>query len=302
MGIFTDFLAKYKEIKRSLPKSPTYGNDNENCDFTGYTYHSSNCYFTFNSAYNKDCVYCFDSVRCVFCIDCDYCVDCEMLYESLDCFHVYNGSYLDYCARLYESHFCWDCNDSHDLFGCTHLRQKQYCIFNKQYTEEAYKAKVKELLTRPAEQNIAELKELIKKYPFGPSNVSHSENSDYGNHVHYSQNCYLCFDAARNENSAYLYDSFYCKNSYDLTQCAHVELCFECRDSSKLYNCDYVDWSSNCYDSSFLTDCIDCHNCFGCIQLAHKKYCFLNKQYSEEEYHNLVNEVKASLDPSFLLE
>lgn len=296
---FTDFLSAYSMLRRSLPRPPTGNIDNENCDYTGYTYHSADCYYTFDCAYNKRCLYLFDSVRCVDCVDGDYDVDCEKLYGCVDCLRAYNSTYLDYCARIYDSHFCWDCIDSHDLFGCTHLRQKQYCICNRQYTQEEYKRRLAGLLARPSDQNLLDLKNLIRTYPFGPSNVTHSENSSYGNHVHYALNLYLCYDAAHDEDCGYLYDSFYCKNSYDLTQCAQVELCYECRDSSKLYNCRFADWSSNCYDSAFLANCVDCHNCFGCAELSHAKNCILNRQYTPEEYTRTVSEVMTSFYPGF---
>jgi hypothetical protein len=32
----------------------------------------------------------------------------------------------------------------------------------------------------------------------------------------------------------------------------------------------------------------NCNNCFGCIGLKHQEYCILNKQYSKEEYEQLV--------------
>lgn len=282
------FFANYQNLIQSFPRSPTYNLDNENCDYTGYVYHSGNCYLCFDCVFSKNCLYSYDGARITDCIDTDYCVDSEMLYECVDCYKAYNSIYLDYCARLYDSAFCWDCNDGHDLFGCTHLRQKQYCIFNKQYTKDTYQLEVSKLMKTPPEEHLKKLKALIARYPMGPTNVTHSENCDFGNHVHYSSNCYLCFDAARNENCGYLYDSYHCKNSYDLTQCAHVELCYECRDSSKLFNCNHVDWSSSCFDSSYLADCKDCHNCFGCVGLAHKKYCVLNTQYTKEEYEQIL--------------
>ncbi|MEK7635798.1 MAG: hypothetical protein AAB405_01765 [Patescibacteria group bacterium] len=34
--------------------------------------------------------------------------------------------------------YSFDCKNSSDLFGCFGLRNKQYCIFNKQYTKEEY--------------------------------------------------------------------------------------------------------------------------------------------------------------------
>lgn len=291
---FDDFFAAYQKLKESIPRSATFSLNNENSEYTGYTYNSSNCYFCFDCSNCTNCLYCFDSIRCKDCVDCDYCVDCEMLYQCIDCFRCYNSSYLDYCARTYDSYFSWDCGDCHDLFGCTHLKQKQYCIFNKQYTKEAYYAKVKELLAKPAQEHIDQLKNLIQCYPMGPSNVTHCVNSDYGNHVHYSTNCYLCFDTARSENSGYLYDSSFCKDSYDLTQCFKAELCYECADSAKIYNCDFVQWSGECFDCSYLYSCKDCHNCFGCAGIAHKKFCILNKPYKEDEYRRIIAEIKST--------
>lgn len=290
---FTDFLSQYQRLVARIPRAPTYSANNENCPYTGHTYHSKNSYSCFDCAYCTDCLYCFDSARTTNCVDSDYAVDSELLYECVDFYKSYNCAYSQYCARLYDSSFCYDCHDSHDLFGCTHLKQKQYCIFNKQYTKEEYEKKVSELLVRPVEENYRALAELIKRYPMGPTYVSHSQNCDFGNHVHYALDCYLCFDAARSEHCGYLYDSFYCKHCFDMTQCAHCELCYECQDSSKLYNCQWVDWSSNCFDSSYLTNCGDCHNCFGCVGVKHKKFCILNKQYTEEEYMRVMQDFRS---------
>ena len=267
-----EFIAQYNTLQRAAPKHPTHSTNNESSEYVSFTYRS------------KSCFYCFDCIKSVDCIDCDYCIECELLYDCLDCYQTYKSSYLNYCARLYDSYFSWDCFDCHDIFGCTHLKQKQYCIFNKQYSKDEYDKKIKDLLTRPASEHIATLKALIKLYPFGPTNVTHSENSDYGNHVHYSKNCYLAFDTARSSDCAYTYDTAFCSTSMDLTYCYKAELCYECTDSAKIYNCDLVEWSSDCFDSSYLTNCVDCHNCFGCVDIKHKKFCILNKQYSEEEY------------------
>jgi len=292
---FDEFIVAYDKLKNSLPRSPTFTLDSDDCDFTSYVYHSNNCYFCFDCGGSKNLLYCFDSWKNTDCIDCDFCVECELLYESVDCFKAYNSAYLDYCARIYDSYFCWDCMDCHDLFGCVHLKQKQYCIFNKQYSKEDYGIKVEELLKENPAENLATLRKLSNKYPFGSTNVTHSENSDYGNHVHYSTNCYLCFDGSHNENCGYLYDSARCKNSYDLTQCGDAELCYECSDSGKIYNSDFLEWSGDCYDCSYLMSCNDCHNCFGCVAISHKRFCLLNKQYKEDEYYRLVGNIKSTV-------
>lgn len=292
---FQDFITQYESLRTTFPKPPTHSLDLEETEFAAYSYRLKHCYFCFDTVDSKDCLYCYDSVRSRDCVDTDYCVECELLYHCVDAYQSYNSIYLDYCARVYNSFYCQDCFDSHDIFGCVHLKQKQYCIYNKQYTKEEYEEKIRELLLIPADVHIKKIKELERQYPFGSSFVSHSENSDYGNQVHYCSNCYLCFDVARSENCAYMYDTFYSKDSYDLTYCFKAELCYQCSDSSKIYNCDFVDWSSNCYDSGYLYDCSDCHNCFGCAGLKHKKFCILNRQYSEEEYRKIVSEIKSTV-------
>lgn len=291
---FSEFIAKYKALKDSFPQNPDFCYNNENTTHCGYTGNCSSCYYCFDCYENKNCLYCFDSVRSVDCVDCDYAVDCELLYECVDVFKCYNSLYLNYSADVYDSYFCYDCTDSHDLFGCAYLKQKQYCIFNKQYSKNDYLKIVPELLKKPIEENLKKLDLLVKKYPFGPSNVSRSENCDYGNHVHYGSNVYLSFDAAHDENCAYLYDTHYCKNSYDITQGYKLELCYESEGSANSYDCNYFERCNSCFNSSYLFSCTDCHNCFGCVNLKHKRFCFLNRQYSEEEYKKLLAEIKQS--------
>ncbi len=291
---YNDFLTKYNALKDTLPRSPNFCLDLENTEFAAYSYRLKNCYYCFDTVDSEHCLYYFDGVRSKYCVDGDYCVECELLYESVDTYQCYNSNYLIYCARLYDSFYCRDCMDGHDLFGCVHLKQKQYCIFNKQYSKEEYHSQVNKLLKLPAELHLQKVQELYESYPLGPTFVTHSENCDYGNHVHYAKNCYLCFDVARSENCGYMYDTFYTKNSYDLTYCYKSELCYECVDSSRSYNCDFIEWSTGCFDCAYLFDCNDCHNCWGCVGIKHKRFCILNKQYTEVEYKQKIDEIRQS--------
>ena len=54
-----------------------------------------------------------------------------------------------------------------------------------------------------------------------------------------------------------------------------------------------VDTSTNVYYSDL---CKGSQELFGCISLRSKKYCILNKQYSKEEYFNLVEKIKWDMD------
>jgi hypothetical protein len=46
--------------------------------------------------------------------------------------------------------------------------------------------------------------------------------------------------------------------------------------------------SSDIYYSDNL---VACKNCFGCISLKNKEYCIFNKQYTKQEYEELVSKI-----------
>ena len=291
---FKQFLEEYQKLRLRYPAVPTHSLKSESSDFGDYLYSCKDCYLGFDDASCQDCLCVFDSFKAVNCADCDYVQLSERLYECVDAFKCYNSAYLNFCARMYDSFFCWDCADCHNLFGCTHLKHKQYCIFNRQFSKEDYQKKVAELLKQSPEENLKELEKLIERYPVTQTNVTHAESCDYGNHIHYSKNLYLCFDTVYSEDGGYLYDSQYCKNSLDLIYCYKCELTYQANDSARLYNCHNMDYCSDTYDSGFCFNCYGSDHLFGCVSLTRKKYHLLNKLYSKEEWQRLVDKVMGS--------
>lgn len=292
---YQEFLKEYRRLRLKDPAVPTHSLRSENSDFGDYLYSCKNCYTCFDDASCQNCLYVYDSFKAVDCVDCDYVQFAERLYNCVDAFKCYNSFYLNFCARVYDSYFCYDCNDSHNLFGCCFLRHKQYCIFNHQYSKKEYRRKIKELLKRPPEENLKELDKLIKKYPLTQTITTHTENCDYGNHVHYSKDLYCCFDTVHSENCGYLYDCQYCKNCYDLTYCFKCEFTYQANDSARLYNCHHMDYCSDCYDSGFCFNCFDSDHLFGCVSLTRKRHHFLNRPYPRKEWQRLVEKVMEDL-------
>lgn len=56
--------------------------------------------------------------------------------------------------------------------------------------------------------------------------------------------------------------------------------CFFCRAPNNSKNIEYSDRLTNCSD------------CFGCVMLRNKQYCILNKQYTKEEYFEVIKKIK----------
>jgi hypothetical protein len=70
----------------------------------------------------------------------------ELCYETLGTIEAHTVAYCLYVfhsQRLLYCEYCFNCSD---CFGCSGLTRKKHCIFNKQYTEEAYEALVPKII------------------------------------------------------------------------------------------------------------------------------------------------------------
>lgn len=72
-----------------------------------------------------------------------------------------------------------------------------------------------------------------------------------------------------------------------------AENCYECHGVGSgayhIIGCWAVwDNTSNMYYSY---SCIGCSDCFGCVGLRNKSYCILNKQFTKEQYENIVSQI-----------
>lgn len=289
-----EFLSEYERIKKTHPVVPAHIEHSENC--TGdYIFQSKDLYNCFDVSDSRSGAYLFDGYMLINSYDCDYCISSEYLYESENCANCYNSSYLEDCADMIDCHWCDDCIDLKNCFGCVRLSHKQYCLFNRQYTKEEYLKRLARWRDKLPEEILAQLEALKKTQPILYRHEHHNENSEYGDYIYNSKNCYYCFDVSHSENCAYMYDSHESKNSFDQVYGHRCELSYENTDSAWCYNSCYIDYCGKCRDCDFCFNCLNCENCFGCVGLMHKQYCFLNRQLTKEEYFKKVAEVKASM-------
>lgn len=111
---------------------------------------------------SKDCRSLYNSQHC------EHVYDSDEMFEAKDCISIFQwgeGLELAYmnievggpAQRIAFCNSCWKTNEnlyycdycmwSKDCFGCTGLKNKQYCIFNKQYTKEEYEHLVPKMIT-----------------------------------------------------------------------------------------------------------------------------------------------------------
>ncbi|MCA9356224.1 hypothetical protein KC852_01755, partial [Candidatus Nomurabacteria bacterium] len=166
-----------------------------------------NCYLCFNCITGEDCLYGihFNKMRnCVNFSTCSTSEECCNVFNITDC---YTTFMTDDSASCVDVFYSFDCRNCQNCIGCVGLRNKQYCIFNKQYTKEEYFLKKEELKlgSFSSGKKIKDiLSNLILKHPrkymhtmksinvsgdyvFGSKNVINSFTSYHGYDVKYSQ-------------------------------------------------------------------------------------------------------------------
>ena len=129
-----------------------------------------------------------------------------------------------------------------------------------------------------------QFKKLLSVAPIPARSVFNMINSDYCNEASETKNSYLCFNTDYVENSAYLRKVRGVKESFDCYEVAEIELCYEDVLVSKSYQTFFSVDCESCVDVWFSKALRGCTNCFGCVNLKNKSYCYFNEQLLKETY------------------
>lgn len=135
------FKGQLETLKKEAIHPAMFGNNNENV--TGnHVYYSENTFYGFDLKRCEDSKYLFTVGDYKDCYDMSFSPGKgELMYQCL-AVAANGGGQKNVCcydtldsSDIYYSDNCFSCKD---CFGCSGLRHKQYCILNKQYTEEEY--------------------------------------------------------------------------------------------------------------------------------------------------------------------
>ncbi|MFA6533759.1 MAG: hypothetical protein WCT37_01155 [Patescibacteria group bacterium] len=106
-----------------------------------------NCAGCYDCNDSEDCQHVVVGVNVKDLLDCsNMYLKQELGYQVLGTIDIYNvifSLYVFYSQQIIYSESVWSCKN---LFGCSGLRNKEYCIFNKQYTEEEYNRLVPKII------------------------------------------------------------------------------------------------------------------------------------------------------------
>ncbi|OGI64422.1 hypothetical protein A2733_01285 [Candidatus Nomurabacteria bacterium RIFCSPHIGHO2_01_FULL_40_20] len=292
------FFEQFMELGKVAPRIALWQVNSVNSDTSNYIVDSKNCYMCFTAlGGNEDCMYSSYLTESTNCLDCDHITKCDRCYESFNCDSCYNCKFSVDSTTCRDSWFLRDCNNCSDCFGCVGLKDRQYYIWNEPYTKEKYESKLKEFKIT-SRQNFSHFEEKVnrmwEKFPHRYMHGKKNENvtGDYALNSNKCENAFFINDC---EDSKNLFFTMGLKNSMDVTVSPiQNELLYECHAIPKQnYDVKFSDLCSNgCNSIEYCSNCDSSSNLFGCIGLRKKEYCILNKQYTKEEYQELIQKIK----------
>ncbi|NQV00941.1 MAG: hypothetical protein HQ537_02385 [Parcubacteria group bacterium] len=298
------FFKQIKKLIRRVPWPSQVLLNAVNSDYCMNSADLKNCYLMSSSGYSEDCAYSHRTNSTKDSYDNSYLSKCELCYQSFKLAGCYRAFYSKDCTDCQDIYFCNNCINCQNCFGCVNLRHKKYYIFNKLYTKEEYFKKVREFDIGSYNKILSlerETKEFWLKFPNkfmqGRKNVNVT-----GNNIYNSKNVFNSFIIQAGENLKYCqslevqpggkdcYDySFFGENAELVYETAaagrtisNIKFCFN----------TYI----SCRDLEYCVQCENTSDCFGCVGLRHKQYCILNRQYTKEQYEELVPKIKKHMN------
>ena len=288
------FFDQFNDLLKVVPRFATNAVNCQGCEYSNFILNSKNCYLVFGCPESEDCSYghiVWDSKNCV---DGLYVHKSDSCYECVDCVNCYQILYSEECENCNDSIGLYDCRSVSNSIGCVGLIQKSYHIFNQQVTKEQYEQFLKEHPLHDPEtikmilaEQLKLRRELPQHHYFGSHNTEVS-----GNHIYNGKNLQYCFDLRAGEDSKFVFTGRRAVQVYDASFSLEPDQSYEIVTaigaSSHIIGNHYCHASHDIYYSDFI---FASKNLFGCAGMRNAEYCILNKQYTKEQYEELVPEI-----------
>ena len=297
------FFTQYRELIRRVPHMSVVNDDgiaSLNCEYTHDWWFSKNCYMCFSGWYVENVLYSFFILAGKDIMDCmNLKSKNEFLYDCVRSATSYRLKYSQHSKDCIESSFLANCMACTDSFMCYGLRGKKYHFQNKEYSKEEYE-KILESYRLDTfsgvEKAKKEFNDFIKKFPQRYAMNFHNGPNVTGEEISYSKNLKNCFVVKKSENCRYCEFISGDKECVDIVMTGETEMSYESVvvDHSQMNR--FSIFSVKCQDIEYTQHCHNCKYVFGCVGLKNAKYCIFNKQYTKEEYEELVPKIKEQMN------
>ncbi len=290
VDISKSFFGEFKVFSDAIPKQALVMQDCENSEYLNFVYKVKNCYLIFAATADEDCYYGNRVIDCKDCIDsflvknARECYECTNISDCFGCYYCENITDSRECEYLFDSVGCAEC------FMSTNLRNKRFYIKNKEYLKEEYYALLEGYKKKSRKELEREFGDFLMSQPHRANNFLNTEQC-FGENLQNTKNAKVVFDGDELHDVAYSYFVDDVRDAMDVNYGQwHTALQYEALWTGA--NANSILFSINIWPDVdhliYCDTCRGCSHCFGCIWLRNKSYCILNKQYTREEYEELV--------------
>jgi hypothetical protein len=291
---FEQFLELFQKVPIMAKSSAGFMINSDYCNEAGRL---KNAYLCFDADFVEDSAYLVKVTNTKNSFDSHEIIDNELCYECVMVYKSYRTFYSVDCESCVDVWFSKGLRGCTNCFGCVNLRGKSYYFFNEPLSKEDYEKKMAEL-NLSSFDSISKVKtrafDFWQKFPVKYYHGIRNLNCT-GDRINNSKNVIDSFSVEDGENMRYIQISVLkASNSYDSTQLfMGIENAYECMTCGDgAYGLKFC---FNCFgevrDLEYCGYCFSSSSCFGSVSLRNKKYCILNKQYTKEEYEELVPKI-----------
>ena len=293
------FFEQFYELLKQVPRINLFTDYLRaiNSEYTNYTGPLKNCYLLIQAENNENCFYSSSLFYSKDCSDCSMVTKTNNAYNLFNCEKCFNIFFSTNCASCFDVYFSKNLINCSNCFGCVNLRHKNYYIFNKAYSKENYIDFIKKL-------NLGSYKKIIElqketwnfwlNYPNKFIQGLHNNNIS-GNYITNSHNVFYSYEIEGGECLKYCFQTHmpFNRDCYDYNDWGNnASLCYEsinCGENISNVKFSLGSWIGNNWE--YCDTIVSSDYVFGCVKLKHAKYCILNKQYTKEEYKELVPKI-----------
>ena len=294
-------MKTFFDLRRKFPMPSFLNRDPSsiNSDYSNGGRDLKNGYYVFGCYKTEDAWYSSMINKSRNVMDSMIVIDSEFIYEGVSSDHIYKSSFFYFSNNCLESMFLFDCRNCQNCFGCVNLRNSKYCVWNKQFSKEDYEKFISSIYPLSRDDLASYEKkfwELVKSLPMnGTRNIASTNVT--GVNIKNSRNLYDVIDANGSENVRHADAAINHKDSMDfLFSGGHASSLYATTNvGSQSSNIRFSVSSKYCVDCEFVFNSKNLTNCFMCFGLQNKSYCILNKQYTEEKYFEMLDEIKIEM-------
>ena len=290
----TPLLDQFRVLHEKVPVPALWVFNSVDCDYANHGGHNKNVYLSSSVIYSEDISYCTGMDWSKICLDSDFVAESEWCYENSHSFKNYHVLFALRSRECLNSLFLYDCVNCQDCFMSNNLRNKRYMFRNEQCTKEKYAARLAQIdfgSYRVIVSLRKEFADLVSRSLHKYADIVKSDRV-VGDDIRKSKNVKSSFRIGDCENIGYSWRMIRSRDVYDVSGALDSEMIYEATIASEYnYLCKFYYQTKESKNCEYVSNNINISHCFACIGLRNKQYCILNKQYTKEEYEELVPKI-----------